>query len=174
MEYMDTHPTLIELIPSDLWSIPYLSLPGILAAATRINPVRVSEVCAATPSIQSMSVPAISSTNVPLFRATAPAITPYDGQPSTLRAFFSQWVNQINSCHIQFPTELSKVEFAYQSLGSGALVKMRSLFRCLEDPKIPREIKTLTEFLLALKQRCQDPGLCAQAIRTIENLYVTG
>ncbi|POS85282.1 hypothetical protein EPUL_003087 [Erysiphe pulchra] len=84
MEYMDTEPTLIELIPSDFWSIPYLSLPGILVAATHINPVRVGEVCAANQSTQSMSVPAISSTSIPVFRATAPAITPYDGQPSTL------------------------------------------------------------------------------------------
>ncbi|POS82157.1 hypothetical protein EPUL_006606, partial [Erysiphe pulchra] len=75
-EYMDTDPTLIELIPSDLWSIPYLSLPDILTAATRINPVRVGEVFA-TPQLtpQSSSVPATSSTGLPVFRVSAPVIT---------------------------------------------------------------------------------------------------
>ncbi|KAI0992289.1 hypothetical protein K3495_g15897 [Podosphaera aphanis] len=47
---------------------------------------------------------------------------------------------------------------------------MRSLFRHLEDPKVPEEIKSLNEFLAALKQRCQDPGLEERASRTIDSL----
>ncbi|POS87161.1 hypothetical protein EPUL_005059, partial [Erysiphe pulchra] len=75
--YVDTDPALVELIPSDLWSLPYLSFPGILAAATRVNPVRVGEICAAfqatTPSVSS-----ISATPNPSLKISAPTITPYD------------------------------------------------------------------------------------------------
>lgn len=173
-EYMDTDPVLVELIPSDLWSPTYLRLPGILAAATRVNPVRVGEVCAASNEISQDTPSRTPVTTLPAMRISAPSITAYDGEPYTLRAFCSQLVNQINSNHNQFPTEIAKVQFAYQCLGPGALTKMRSLFRCLEDPTIPQEIKTLSEFLSALKQRCQDPGLCEKATRTVETLYQKG
>ncbi|POS88238.1 hypothetical protein EPUL_000066 [Erysiphe pulchra] len=56
-------------------------------------------------------------------------------------------------------------------LGPGALVKMGSSFRCLEDPSVPAEITSLQEFLDALKQGCQDPGLEEKATRAVEILY---
>ncbi|RKF55236.1 hypothetical protein GcC1_205022 [Golovinomyces cichoracearum] len=130
----DPDPILIELIPSDLWSLPYLSFPGILAAATRANPIRVGEICAAAqtmPTVPPASSPPISS--FPSLKISAPHITAYDGEASTLPAFCSQL-----------------------------------------DPTIPAEIKTLSEFLSALKQRCQDPGLCEKATRIVENLYQKG
>lgn len=171
-DYMDTDPILVELIPSDLWSIPYLQLPGILQAATRINPVCVGEVCLAS---QVAAPPPIThrvpEAPIPRIRVSAPPIQPYDGKSSTLRAFSSQLVNEIQSDESQFPTEMSKVRFAYRCLGPGALAKMRSSFRCLEDPSIPAEITTLKSFLLALRQRCQDPSLCEKASLTVEALY---
>lgn len=48
---------------------------------------------------------------------------------------------------------------------------MRSSFRCLEDPSIPTEITTLEGFLLALRQRCEDPSLQDQATTRVEKLY---
>ncbi|RKF59497.1 hypothetical protein OnM2_059076 [Erysiphe neolycopersici] len=72
---MDTDP--IELISSDLWSLPYLKLPGILAAATRVNPVRVGEVCA-TSKETSFRTPV---TTLSALRISAPNITAYDGEP---------------------------------------------------------------------------------------------
>lgn len=167
---MDTDPSLIELIPSDLWSLPYLQLPGILPAATRVNPVRVGEVCSAA---QTLSPPAIQAPQVPVprIRVSAPSIQPYDGKSSSFRAFISQLTNEILSDEGQFPTEMSKIRFAYRCLGPGALAKMRSSFRNLEDPTVPAEITTFKDFLLALKQRCQDPSLCEKASITVEGLY---
>lgn len=81
-------------------------------------------------------------------------MTPFDGQPTNRRAFCSNLVNQINSSLQQIPTEISKVQFTYHYLGPGALVKMRSLFQCLENPSIPRETVTSSDFLLSLKQKC--------------------
>ncbi|POS82579.1 hypothetical protein EPUL_005625 [Erysiphe pulchra] len=159
-DYMDTDPALFELIPSDLWSLLYLRLPGILMAATQVNPVRVGEVYAASETFSSKTLPLLLTSSpaasLPVLRISALTITQYDGQASTLRAFCTQLVNQIDSSPNQFPTEVAK---------------MRSLFRCLEDPSIPREIETLNDFLSALKQRCQDPGLCERATRTVETLY---
>ncbi|KHJ31988.1 hypothetical protein EV44_g3784 [Erysiphe necator] len=155
-ENMNTDPALVELIPSDRWSLPYLKLPGILIAASRINPVRVGEVCAASQTDVS-HIPPITNTitptaGLPIFRISAPTITPCDGQASTLPAFCFQLLNQIKSCQNQFLTESSKVQFAYQFLGPEALLKMRSLFRCLEDPTVPQEIKSFSEILSVLKQ----------------------
>lgn len=171
VEYMDTDPSLVELIPSDLWSLPYLQLPGILPAATRVNPVRVGEVCSAAHNISLPSPNQEPQVSIPRIRTSAPPIQPYDGKSSTLRAFSSQLVNEIQSDEAQFPTEMSKVRFAYRCLGPGALAKMRSSFRCLEDPSIPAEITTLKNFLLALKQRCQDPSLCEKASLVVDSLY---
>ncbi|POS85172.1 hypothetical protein EPUL_001660 [Erysiphe pulchra] len=58
---MDTDPALVELIPSHLWSLPYLRLLGILTAATRINSVRVGEVCAASQTDVSYTPPMTNS-----------------------------------------------------------------------------------------------------------------
>lgn len=170
-DYMDTDPILVELIPSDLWSLTYLQLPGILPAATRVNPVRVGEVCSAA---QAPTLPVNNQATqalLPRIRVSAPPIQPYDGKSSTFRAFASQLVNEIQSDEGQFPTEMSKVRFAYRCLGPGALAKMRSSFRCLEDTSVPAEITTLEQFLLALKQRCQDPALCEKASLVVDGLY---
>lgn len=77
----------------------------------------------------------------------------------------------MKGCEEQIVTEMARVRFAYQCLGPGALLKMRSSFRCLEDPSVPPEITTLTGFLDALKQRCQDPGLKQKATLAVEILY---
>lgn len=149
----------VNLLPPDLWNLPYITFtPEILYAATQINGKRVSELFASSNQTQPQT-----SHRVPV-----PAITPYDGRPSTLRSFCSQLVNQIQS--EQFNSEMAKVRFAYQCLGPGALAKMRSSFRCLEDPTIPQEITTLDKFLTALKQRCQDPSLQDYATTKVENL----
>ncbi|KAI0991976.1 hypothetical protein K3495_g16210, partial [Podosphaera aphanis] len=107
----------------------------------------------------------------PPFRISAPPITPYDGQASSLRSFCSQLMNQIKSQPAQFPSEKAKVYFAYQCLGPGAISKMRSSFRCLEDTSIPEEITTLSQFVSTLKQRCQDPAREDQATQVVESLY---
>lgn len=104
-------------------------------------------------------------------RLSAPQINPYDGEPATLRAFISQLTNAIQGQDEQLPTEIDKVRYANQCLGPGALLKMRSSFRCLEDPSVPAEILTLSDFITALKQRCQDPGLEEKASRFIDGLH---
>ncbi|RKF79301.1 hypothetical protein GcM3_056032 [Golovinomyces cichoracearum] len=132
-DYMDTDFGLVELISSDLWSLSYLSLPGILKAATRANPVRVGEVCMALANLQSpcLSAPApeISSP----IRISVPQIHPYDGKSENLYPFRSQLVNEIQSNENQFPTEMTKARFAYRCLGPGTLNIIRTSFRCLED-----------------------------------------
>lgn len=163
-----------KFLPVRLWSIQYLlQVPGAMEYALDLDEERVASLFASQTSpspAQAPSLPTTSALTMPP-RIAVPPITPFDGSSSTLRAFCSQLVNQINSHESQFPTEISKVQFAYQCLGPRALVKMRSLFRCLEDPSIPAEINTLSEFLSAMKQRCQDPGLCEKASRTIDSLY---
>lgn len=157
----------LTLLPPHLWSLPYITFtPEILQLATQTDPNRVSELFAAsapvaTPPVN--SVPPQPSSRIPV-----PTITPYDGKPSSLRAFCSQLVNQIQS--EQFDSEIAEVRFAYNCLGPGALSKMRSSFRCLEDPSFPPEINTLEEFLRALKQRCEDPSLRDQATTKVEEM----
>lgn len=150
-----------KLLPANLWNLPYITLsPEILEAASSLDPERVSQLFAAS-----------TISKVPPLRSYLPTqpITPFDGSPSNLRSFCSQLVNQIQvESHL---SESEKVRFAYQCLGSGALDKMRSSFRCLEDPSIPPEITTLEEFLNALKQRCEDPSLRDQATTRVEGLY---
>lgn len=168
---MDTDSEIIELIPSDLWSLPYLSLPGILKAATRANPVRVGEVFRASSSTFSPGLSASASTSTSSIKISAPQIHLYDGKPENLRAFCSHLINEIQSDENQFSTEMAKVRFAYRCLGPGALSKMRSSFRHLEDPSAPMEIRSIEQFISALKQRCQDPSLCEKASLAVESLY---
>lgn len=176
--YGDPEPEIITitLLPPELWSPAYLDRPGILEAATRHNPQRVGEIFNIESNrLLAANPPIPPNTNLGqvsgIFRPSAPQITPYDGSASNLRAFCSQLVNQLQDQQGCFPDELSKVRFAYQCLGPGALVKMRSSFRCLEDPTAPIEIKSLAQFLYALKQRCQDPAREDQASHIVENLY---
>ncbi|KAI0998176.1 hypothetical protein K3495_g10016 [Podosphaera aphanis] len=103
------------------------------------------------------------------FRISAPPITPYDGTHEKLRPFVSQLLNQGQGQ--LFPDEFAKVRLAYQCLGPGALAKMRSFFRYLEDPSQPQDIKPLSDFITALKQCCQDPGLLEKASTAVETLY---
>ncbi|KHJ33055.1 hypothetical protein EV44_g3119 [Erysiphe necator] len=165
----------IVMLPTNLWNLPYIThSPEILSAAIKIDPELVSHLLASSNSTQKL--PDIDSNTpspspLPALRVTAPQITPYDGKSENLRSFCSQLVNQIEGCGEQFATEMSKVRFAYQCLGPGALLKMRSSFRCLEDPSVPAEITTLQGFLEALKQRCQDPGLEEKATRAVKILY---
>lgn len=160
--------TATQLIPSDLWNVQYLLLvPGALQAASVMNPARVAEVFAQSANPQA---PITSSLPPAPIRLTAPPIAAYDGESRSLRTFCSQLVNQIQDNERMFPTEISKVRFAYQCLGPGALVKMRSYFRCLEDATIPAEINNLAEFIEALKRQCQDPSLEDRATRTVETM----
>ncbi|KAI0993104.1 hypothetical protein K3495_g15080 [Podosphaera aphanis] len=162
----------IPLLPADLWSVPYFQMPGILAAATLVDPVRVGEIFSASAPVVSAPTQSavIPSTTPALFRPSPPPITQYNGSSATLCPFCSQLMNQIQGLGIYFPDENAKVHFAYQCLGPGALEKMRSSFRCLEDPSVPVEIKTLDQFITALKQSCQDPSLRHQATTKIDGL----
>lgn len=162
----------IPLIPAHFWNVQYLlQVPGALIAASSLDPARVAEVFAETkPKFEapsSYSPPGLSEFPS---RLSVPPISPYDGKPSSLRPFCSQLNNQIQSHNHLFPSEISKVRFAYQCLGPGALIKMRSCFRCLEDPSAPPEITTMNEFMAALRQQCQDPGLEDKATRAVETM----
>lgn len=166
----------LVLLPPELWSRDYLIYcPGVLSEATLANPTRVAELFATTQNspvlVSSLSTPIASPAPNPLSRPTPPRITPYDGSSINLRPFCSQLLNQIQDAEGYFPTEISKVRFAYQCLGSGALIKMRSSFRCLEDPNVPQEINTLDQFIKAIKQRCQDPALIDKASHAAETIY---
>lgn len=169
----DQHSNLI-LLPSELWSRDYLIYgPGVLSEATRTNPNPVAELFATapnSPNSQATTPTPNPSTNL-ISRPTPPRITPYDGSSANLRPFCSQLLNQIQDAETYFPTEISKVRFAYQCLGPGALIKMRSSFRCLEDTEVPQEITTLDQFLKALRQRCQDPALVDKASHAAETIY---
>lgn len=163
-----TNPT---LLPSHLWNLPYIThSPEILEAATKQDGERVSQLFASSiaPTTTTTPIPIISSPQTRIHLPIQP-ITPYDGTPRNLRSFCSQLVNQIPPDNSISETE--KVRFAYQCLGTGALAKMRSSFRCLENPSLPAEITTLEEFLAALKQRCEDPSLRDQATTTVEGLF---
>ncbi|KHJ30184.1 hypothetical protein EV44_g3852 [Erysiphe necator] len=159
----------LVLLPPELLSKNYLIYgPGVLSEATLTHPARVAEIFAAIQNspapVSAFNNPITSTSSNLLPRPAPPRITPYDGTPNNLREFCSQLINQIQDSQGHFPTEISKVRFAYQCLGSGALIKMRSSFRCLEDTNIPQEIVTLDQFIKALKQRCQDPALLDKAI----------
>lgn len=172
-EYMDTEEEL-TLLPPDLWSRDYLILgPGVLSAATRANPTRVAELFASTQNKlvpnPNVDIPNPSSILSP--RPTAPRITPYDGSSENLRSFCSQLINQIQDSESHFSSEISKVRFAYQCLGPGAVAKMRSSFRCLEDPSVNPEITNLAQFIRMLKQNCEDPARLDNASRVAETLY---
>ena len=173
-EYLDTE-SAPDLLPPEMWSFMYLVYgPNVLNSAVKINPLRVAEIFASQkPSNASavVPVPEYTSKSAPFPRISPPSITSFDGHPSNLRAFCSQLVNQIQISENQFSSEIDKVRFAYQCLGPGALAKMRSSFRCLEDPTIPAEILTLDQFMTALKQRCQDPGLSEKSTRIIDTLH---
>lgn len=160
-----------RLLPPHLWNLPYITIsPEILETASIIDPERVSRLFAESiPS--TAAIPSTGPSTVPQLRSRLPVqpITPFDGKAANLRPFCSQLVNQIQG--ESFVTEIEKVRFAYQCLGSGALAKMRSSFRYLEDPSVPPEIVTLDQFLAALKQRCEDPSLRDQATTKVEGLY---
>lgn len=148
----------IVLIPSHLWNLPYITfLSEILEAASQLDGERVSKLF--EQSIFSPTPTPSASMNPPHSRFHLPIqpITPYDGTPGKLRPFCSQLLNQINAESLVSETE--KVRFTYQFLGPGALAKMRSFFRCLENPSISPKITALEGLLLALKQRCEDIGL---------------
>lgn len=165
-----TVPPQLPMLPEELWSLPYIThSEQILAAAIRINPTLVGQLFSSSAASNAVAH-SPSPRPQPALRLSAPQILPYDGQPSSLRAFISQVTNLIQGQDEQLPTEMDKVRYAYQCLGPGALSKMRSSFRCLEDPSVPAEITTLSDFITALKQQCQDPGLEEKASRTIDSL----
>ena len=99
-EYMDTenednHVGEIHFIPPEYWNIPYLLHGlGIFEAASRANPVRLSEVMA-TASIPQSSTSSSqpSQPMISAFKVSAPPITPYDGTHEKLRPFISQLLN---------------------------------------------------------------------------------
>ncbi|KAI0993634.1 hypothetical protein K3495_g14550, partial [Podosphaera aphanis] len=122
--------TSVILLPSSLWSLPYLTHSNeILNAAVQANAVRVGELFASSastgptplPTSQPMSAP---PTIQPAVRIPAPRIAEYDGSKANLRSFCSLLVNQIQGFEDQFPDEMAKVRYAYQCLGPAALVKM--------------------------------------------------
>ncbi|POS81967.1 hypothetical protein EPUL_006006, partial [Erysiphe pulchra] len=118
----------LVMLPTNLWNIQYIThTPEILSSAIKIDPELVSRLFDLRPPPQSPT----SATPSPVisnpqqnFRISAPLITPYDGTPKNLRPFCSQLC-----------------------LGPGALFKMRSSFRCLEDPTVPAEIIVKIPFL---------------------------
>lgn len=78
------------------------------------------------PSTPASDITPLAPNTSTIFPVSAPTITPFDGQPSNLRAFYSQLVNQINGSEYQFLIEIAKFQFAYTCLGPGALIEMRS------------------------------------------------
>lgn len=66
---------------------------------------------------------------------------------------------------------MSKDQFEYHCLGPGALVKMRSSFRCLEDLSAPSEINSFCQFTKASKQRRQGSTSLEKASYVAETLY---
>lgn len=171
---VDRNPPVIPpqptMLPQEFWSLPYIThSEQTLAAAIKINPTLVGQLFSNSPNSNVTTHPAPPKPQ-PALRLSAPQIHPYDGQPSSLRAFISQVTNLIHGQDEQLPTEMDKVRYAYQCLGPVALSKMRSSFRCLEDPSVPAEITTLSDFITALKQHCQDPGLEEKASCTIDGL----
>lgn len=163
--------TTLPMLPQQFWSLPYITHSDqILAAAIEINPVLVGQLFASSTPLSKVAPIAPHTIPPTALRLPAPQINPYDGQSSSLRVFISQVTNLIQGQNEQLPTEMDKVRYAYQCLGPGALSKMRSSFRCLEDPSIPAEITTLSDFITALKQRCQDPGLEEKASCFIDGL----
>ncbi|KAI0994274.1 hypothetical protein K3495_g13909 [Podosphaera aphanis] len=168
-EYMDTTDPEYILLPPQLWSVAYLNSPGVLQHAIRADGPRVAEVFAtASASAAPVQPPPVAPV---ARRPTAPPITPYDGSSKNIRSFCSQLQNQFLDQPECFPDEGSKVRYAYRCLGPEALGKMRSSFRCYEDSSIPPEIVKIDQFFVALRQRCQDPGLTERASRTVETLY---
>lgn len=158
-----------KLLPPHLWNLPYITLsPELLEAATDIDAERVSRLFAESTNSKINPLSASPSSQARPHFPVQP-IAPFDGRSVNLRSFCSQLVSRLQ-CEEQI-SEKEKVRFAYQCLGHGALSKMRSSFRCLEDPSIPAEINTLAEFIAALKQRCEDPSLRDQATTRVEGLY---
>lgn len=173
-DYMETEDDL-TILPENLWSRTYLTLgPGVLSIATRRNPTRVAEIFAdpenSPPLNRNLDAPVLNTFNSAP-RPAPPRITPYDGTPENLRAFCSQLINQIQESSYHFSDEMSKVRFAYQCLGPGAVTKMRSCFRCLEDPTVAPEITTLAQFIAMLRQNCEDPARLEKASQIAETLY---
>ncbi|KHJ32092.1 hypothetical protein EV44_g4484 [Erysiphe necator] len=157
----------ITLLPPHLWNLPYVTFsPELLEATTQHDPERVSQLFSSSNDPQTPNPPTSSQ---PRPYLPVQPITPYDGTPGNLRLFCSQLANRLQGN--KSISEAEKVSFTYQCLGTGALSKMRSSFRCLEDPSIPPEIITLEGFLTALKQRCEDPSLRDQATTTVEGLF---
>ncbi|KHJ30026.1 hypothetical protein EV44_g3344 [Erysiphe necator] len=105
-----------------------------------------------------------------IFRVSAPPMLPYDGKASNLRTFCSQLLNLFQDQDVSFPTEISKVRYAYQCLGPGALLKIRTHFRCLEDPSVRPKITSISKFLDALKRESGDPGLVYKATRAVDEM----
>ena len=154
------------MLPPKLWSIAYFNAPGVLTLAVKTDLLHVAEIYAAASSSSPISTvvtspPAqtASSTHCP----SAHSITPFNGESANLRSFCSQLQNQFIDQAECFPDEGSKVRYAYCCLGPAALSKMRTSFRCYEDPTIPSEINSIDQFYDALRQRRQDPGLTERA-----------
>ncbi|KAI0990753.1 hypothetical protein K3495_g17434, partial [Podosphaera aphanis] len=98
-------------LPPELWSLSYITYGNHLEIAMGIDQARVAELFARTPTTQNhQSYPPTQPQQS--FRLPTPPIQPYDGQPSGLRAFCSQLINQIQGYEGQI-TESEKVRFAY-------------------------------------------------------------
>ncbi|KAI1001179.1 hypothetical protein K3495_g7022, partial [Podosphaera aphanis] len=123
--------TLPTFLPPNLWNLPYITHAKNLDKAVGINAARVSELFAQAPTSTTLQ-----DTPRPPPRLPAPPMQLYDGQPSSLRSFCSQLINQFQGLEGRI-SEAEKVRYACQLLGSGALAKIRSSFRCLEDPLDP-------------------------------------
>ncbi|POS82774.1 hypothetical protein EPUL_006147 [Erysiphe pulchra] len=176
----DSLPAPRRFLSSNLWSTQYLlQVSGAMDHAMENDQEKVAEFFAT--SIPSASAPvnislALAPTPIPtppthhIFRVSAPPMLPYDGKSSNLRTFCSQLLNLFQDQDLAFPTEMSKIRYAYQCLGPGALIRMRNHFRCLEDPTVRPEITSVSMFLEALKRECDDPGLVDKATRAVDEM----
>ncbi|RKF59790.1 hypothetical protein OnM2_057036 [Erysiphe neolycopersici] len=62
-KHMDKNPALVGLFRSDLWSLPLFRLPGALMTATRVIPVRVGKLCAASETFSPKAAPFPTTTS---------------------------------------------------------------------------------------------------------------
>ncbi|KAI0992414.1 hypothetical protein K3495_g15771 [Podosphaera aphanis] len=87
--------SLPRLIPSRLWSLPYIThTAAMLEAASMIDEERVSQLFASSTSLQTAPAPTAGASQLNL-QSRGPSISLYDGKPGNLRSFCSQLVNQI-------------------------------------------------------------------------------
>lgn len=160
----------IVLLPDNLWSIAYLSIPAILDQATRVNPSRVAEVFsqASVTSVAPPTAPAVAAPRP--FRARVPDPEPYDGSVDKLYPFMDALVNKLTvDCHL-YLTEEDKVGYAYACLSPRAQDAISVEFAHLRDPSLSASVRSFVDLVRLLKRRFDDPGRREKANRRLTTM----